>query len=436
MKIQIKLIVLVLLAFTSFSILADSKSRVDKALLDASEKAKQPLIDSLRSYVEIESGSNNREGLLKIANLYEANLKSLGFKTERQASLVGTKADIVTGVIKGKGQLKLMLISHMDTVYPKGTIETQPYKILGNKIYGPGIADDKAGMAVIIHSLQILFKSGWNDFDSITVICNPDEEVGSIGSGGYIQSMAKNQDIVLSFEPSDDKKASGFRYAGVDPLILATSGAARVSLTVYGRGSHTGAAPENGRNALLELAHELLITRDLPKKNPGATLNWVQAISDGPQNQIPEKASAIGDIRIPRDGAELKLVEMIRETISKDRLVPDTSSEVTLIPRRPSYRADKRAMEVVAIARSIYQEINLHLAEVGTKENGDAIVGGGTDAGFASRSGAIVIEGLGLPGYGYHAKDEYVLSDTIVPRLYLATRLISILAKNGVPTKR
>ena len=435
MKIQIRIIALLLLAFSSFSVLADSKTGLDKALLDASEKARQPLIDSLRSYVEIESGSNDREGLLKIASLYEANLKSLGFKTEREASLVGSKADIVTGVLKGKGKLKLMLISHMDTVYPKGTIETQPYKILGNKIYGPGIADDKAGMAIIVQSLQILLKSGWNDFDSITVVCNPDEEVGSIGSGQYIQSLAKNQDIVLSFEPSDDKKASGFRYAGIDPLILATSGAARVSLTVHGRGSHTGAAPENGRNALLELAHELLITRDIPKNNPGVTLNWVQAISDGPQNQIPEKASAIGDIRIPRDGAELKLVESIREAIKNDRLIPDTTSEVELIPRRPSYRADKRAMAVVAIARSIYEEMSLNLAQIGTKENGDAIVGGGTDAGFASKSGAIVLEGLGLPGYGYHAKDEYVLSDTIVPRLYLTTRLISILAKDGVPLK-
>jgi len=434
-KIQIRIIALLLLAFSSFSVLADSKTGLDKALLDASEKARQPLIDSLRSYVEIESGSNDREGLLKIASLYEANLKSLGFKTEREASLVGSKADIVTGVLKGTGKLKLMLISHMDKDYPKGTIESQHYKILGNKIYAPGIADDKAGMAIIVQSLQILLKSGWNDFDSITVVCNPDEEVGSIGSGQYIQSLAKNQDIVLSFEPSDDKKASGFRYAGIDPLILATSGAARVSLTVHGRGSHTGAAPENGRNALLELAHELLITRDIPKNNPGATLNWVQAISDGPQNQIPEKASAIGDIRIPRDGAELKLVESIRETIKNDRLIPDTTSEVELIPRRPSYRADKRAMAVVAIARSIYEEMSLNLAQIGTKENGDAIVGGGTDAGFASKSGAIVLEGLGLPGYGYHAKDEYVLSDTIVPRLYLTTRLISILAKDGVPLK-
>ena len=436
MNIQCRTIAVLLCALSSFSALADAKAGIDKDLLVASENAKQPLIDALRSYVEIESGSNNREGLLKIASLYEAHLKDLGFQTQRQASPVGAKADIITGVIKGKGKLKLMLLSHMDTVYPTGTIKTQPYKIIGNKIYGPGIADDKAGMAVIIQSLQILLKSGWNDFDSITVVCNPDEEVGSIGSGLYIQSLAKNQDIVLSFEPSVDKKASGFRYDGDDPLILATAGAATVSLTVHGRGAHTGAAPENGRNALLELAHELLITRELPKNNPGATLNWVQAISDGPQNQIPEKATAIGDIRIQRDGAELTLIEKIQETIKKDRLISETSSEVVLIPRRPSYRADARAMELVIIARAIYKEMNLDLAQIGTKENGDAIVGAGTDAGFASKSGTIVLEGLGLPGYGYHAKDEYVLSDTIVPRLYLTTRLISILAKDGVPPRR
>ena len=114
-----------------------------------------------------------------------------------------------------------MLIGHMDTVYQKGILATQPYRVDGNRIYGPGIADDKGGLAVILHALKILNDAGWRDYAKLTVSFNPDEEVGSIGSGEIIAELADQHDVVLSCEPTVAAPA-----AKNDGLLLGASGTA------------------------------------------------------------------------------------------------------------------------------------------------------------------------------------------------------------------
>ena len=136
--------------------------------------------------VMIESGSSDAEGLAKMADFTEARLKALGAKTERRKAVRGAGADIVIGTFEGTGRKKLMLMAHMDTVYERGILASQPYKVDGERIYGPGIADDKGGIAVVLHALKILKDAGWKDFAKLTVLFNPDEEVGSIGSGELI----------------------------------------------------------------------------------------------------------------------------------------------------------------------------------------------------------------------------------------------------------
>jgi glutamate carboxypeptidase len=127
----------------------------DEKLKTAAEAAQPALIDTLHEMVLIESGSGDIEGLKKMAHFTEARLRALGAKTERRKTTHGAGADMVIGTFEGSGSKKLMLISHMDTVYQKGVLATQPYRVDGNRIYGPGIADDKGGLAVILHSLKI-----------------------------------------------------------------------------------------------------------------------------------------------------------------------------------------------------------------------------------------------------------------------------------------
>src|SRR5882724_6429975 len=262
----------------------------DEKLRAAAEQAQPAVIESLHDMVMIESGSSDVAGLAKMAEFTEARLKALGAKTERRKTTRGAGADMVIGTFEGTGARKLMLIAHMDTVYERGILTSQPYKVDGNRIYGPGIADDKGGIAVILHSLKILTDAGWRDYAKLTVSFNPDEEVGSIGSGEIIAELADQHDVVLSCEPTAAAPA-----AKNDALLLGASGTATGMMEVRGRASHAGAAPQLGRNALIELAHQLLQTQDVAKSIPGTQLNWTTTQAGTVRNQIPEKASSCDD---------------------------------------------------------------------------------------------------------------------------------------------
>lgn len=389
----------------------------DEKLKAAAEQAQPALIETLHDMVMIESGSGDAEGLAKMADFTEARLKALGAKTERRKTTRGTGADIVIGTFEGTGSKRLMLIAHMDTVYQKGALATQPYHVDGNRIYGPGIADDKGGLAVILHSLEILKQAGWRDYARLTVSFNPDEEVGSIGSGELISELADQHDVVLSCEPTG--AAPGAEH---DSLLLGASGTATGTMEVKGRASHAGAAPQLGRNALIELAHQILQTHDIAKSIPGTQLNWTTAQAGTVRNQIPEKAVAGADIRVTVPDGVQKLQAALDQKV-KDKLIPDTETTVKIEAGRPAFMASDAGRALAQEGQAIYAEIDrkLDIAEM---------TGGATDAGFANRSGkAVVVESFGLAGFGYHARDEYIDTGSIVPRLYLMTRILTELGK-------
>ena len=389
----------------------------DAALKTAAEQAQPALIETLRDMVMIESGSADTAGLARMADLVEVRLKALGFTTERRKTIRGAGADIVVGTKEGTGTRKLMLIGHMDTVYQHGILETQPYRVDGNRIYGPGIADDKSGLAVVLHALNILSDAGWHDYARLTVMFNPDEEVGSIGSGDIIAEVANQHDVVLSCEPTLATAN------GDEPLLLGASGTATAFMEVKGRTAHAGVAPQLGRNALIELSHQLLETRDIASAVPGTQLSWTESQAGTVRNQIPEKATAIGDVRIRVADGVAKLEAALRDKVNASKLVPDTETSVRIEPGRPAFVGGEASRALAKRGQDIYAELDRKLGIVD-------MTGGATDAGYAARDGkATVVESFGLAGFGYHARDEYIVTDSIVPRLYLMTRLLMELGK-------
>ncbi|MFT3762603.1 MAG: glutamate carboxypeptidase [Pseudoxanthomonas sp.] len=395
-------------------------AEADPRLLAAARAEQAAVIGTLERLVTTESGSADAEGLGNLAVYLDGRLSELGAKTDRIASATGGP-DIVRGVFDGSGTLRIMLIAHIDTVYGKGILRTEPYRRDGNFLYGPGIADDKGGVAVILHALKLLRAAGWNDYARITVLFNPDEEIGSPGSGETIARLGEAQDVVLSFEPSPAKAV--IQHEGV---LLGAAGTSQVTMTVEGRSAHAGAAPEQGRNALIELADRLLQTRDIAAGVDGAQLNWTTASAGSARNQIPGSAEAIGDVRVTAPDANDKLLAALQAKVGETGLVPDTTTRVTLEPLRPIYAAGARGQALADLARDIYAELDGRqlLMHPGTN--------GGTDAGFAGRSGhPAVLEGLGLAGWGYHARDEYVEIDSIAPRLYLASRMLIELGRKA-----
>ena len=389
------------------------------------QKEQQPLLDTLRDLVHIESGSKDIEGLNQIAERIAGQLKQLGgtvdvLQTSDIYRLDDTPEKVgpaVQAVFKGTGSKKIMLIAHMDTVYLKGMLKGQPFRIDGDKAYGLGISDDKQGIALIIHTVALLQKLNFKDYGTLTVLINGDEEISSPGWRSTITRVAAEQDVVLSFEGG-----------GTDgTLRLATSGIGAAYLTVQGKASHAGAKPEDGVNALYELSHQLLQMKDLSKTDEGLKLNWTVSKAGTNRNVIPAEATAQADARALRvadfDGLEKSLQEKV-----KSKLLPASKVDVKFEVRRPPLEASDASRRVAGYGKVIYQELGMSLSVV------EKATGGGTDAAFAAlKTKGAVVEGMGLSGYGAHSNDaEYVQINTIVPRLYLATRMIMDISRDRV----
>ena len=225
-------------------ILSNATAQPVEPVLAQARAEKGPLLETLKELVSIESGSRDFEGLEKIGNALAARFKQLGAQVERvEPSDLYKMEDtperigrMVRATFAGNGKKRILLIAHMDTVYPRGLLEKQPFRVEGDRAYGLGIADDKQGIAVIVHTAAMLRALGFRDYGTLTVLINADEELSSPGSRALLTRLGAEHDATLSFEAS---------RAESDKIALATAGIASVNLRVYGKASHAGSAPRS-----------------------------------------------------------------------------------------------------------------------------------------------------------------------------------------------
>ncbi|CUK00719.1 M20/M25/M40 family metallo-hydrolase [Achromobacter xylosoxidans] len=398
------------------------------AVHDAAKAQQQPMLDTMRDLVGIESGSKDVEGVERIAALIGERFKALGGKVEiiqpadifRLDDTPERVGPMVHAEFKGSGQKKIMLIAHMDTVYRNGMLKDQPFRIDGDRAYGLGIADDKHGVATILHTLALLQKLGFKDYGTLTVLINGDEEISSPGARATITRLGADQDAVFSFEGGGAEAR----------LTLATSGIGAAYLTVQGKTSHAGARPEGGVNALTELSHQILQLKDLSKPEEGLKLNWTVAQAGTNRNVIPGQATAQADARALKVADFDALERTLQERIQK-KLLPDAKVSLKFEVRRPPLEATPASRALANHGVAIYQELGLPMKVI------DRASGGGTDAAFAAlKARGPVIEGMGLSGFGAHSNDaEYIQIPSIVPRLYLAARMIMDISQDKAPMK-
>jgi glutamate carboxypeptidase len=394
-------------------------------LLVRAQQERQAYLDTLRELVSIESGSGDVEGLGRIADLIAARLRALGGDVD----LVAPPVDMVrfentptrTGQsvvarFRGTGTARILLLAHMDTVYTRGMLARQPFRIDGSRAYGLGVADDKHGVALILHGIGILQTMGFRDYGVLTVLINGDEEVSSPGSRTLITQLGSEHDLVLSFEG----------IGGRDSIQLTTAGIAAVQLKVTGRAAHAGGAPQRGRNALYELAHQILQTRDLSNASTGVKMNWTLANAGSVRNVIPAEARATADVRVLRAVDYGRIEQQIRDRMRR-KSIPDTTVEVLFERTRPPLEATRASRAVAAHAQRVYRRIGRRL------DVQIAASGGGTDAAFAAlETKAAVLEGFGLKGFGAHSDNaEYIEIPSIEPRLYLMIRMIMDVAQGA-----
>ena len=398
-------------------------------VLDAAKAQQEPFLQTLKSLVDIESGSADREGLDRIADLVASRLKELGGAVEvlepavaqvtRPGGAVVRPGRMVRATFTGAGTRTVGLIAHMDTVYARGMLASQPFRVDGERIYGLGIADDKQGVALIVHTVALLKAMRYEGFGTLTVLVNGDEEIGSPGSRKAITELGATHDAVLSFE-------SSLWDSGA--LSLATAGIGTVKLKVKGRAAHSGVSPHLGVNALYEMAHQVLQMRDLSDPVLGTKLNWTLAQAGSALNIVPPEAEATADVRVLRVEDYAAIEAKVRERV-RTKLLPEAAVEVSFTRGRPPLALTPASRALARHAQGIYRELGRELAV------NERPTGGGTDAAYASlQAKGAVIESFGLPSFGLHsASSEYVAADGIVPRLYLAARTIMDLAEGRVP---
>ena len=387
-------------------------------VLDLVQQERMRLLDTLQELVSIESGSRDIDGLNRISEVIADRLRGLGGDVqfvEPGADVVrfeDTPEQIGRAVLArftGTGTTNILLLAHMDTVYEKGMGAQQPFRIDGDRAYGLGIADDQHGVAVILHTLAVLNALNFREYGTLTVLINGDEEISSPGSRNLITRLGWEHDVVFSCEgggPADHARVQ-----------LATTGNGDVLLKVTGRASHAGAAPEQGRNALYELAHQIMQMRDLSDPAVGLKLNWTVASAGTVRNVIPASAQAMADARVQRVSDWDVLEQAVRKRVGT-RLIPDTTVEVVVERRRPPLEPTPASRRLGEHAKLVYAGQTLSVVSEGT--------GGGTDAAIAALdTTAAVMESLGLQGGGAHSNEaEFIYISSIEPRLYLLSRMI------------
>lgn len=394
--------------------LTGQAAELQPAELLAQAKAEQPAyLETVKQLVAVDTGTDQQAGLSTVSQMLVERLKALGAEVSSRPA-TPSAGDNIVGTLKGQGSKDFLLMVHYDTVFAEGTAAERPFRTDDSRAYGPGVADAKGGVAMILHALELLRDQQFDDYGTITVLFNPDEEMGSKGSKSIIAELARQHDYVFSYEPPDR-----------DAVTTATNGINAVMLEVRGKSSHAGSAPEDGRNAVMELAHQLTQLRDLGDADKGTTVNWTLIDGGEKRNIIPDQATAEADMRYS-DLSETERVLADGRRIIENRLIDDTRVELRIDKGRPPLADNPGSRRLAETAQRLYGEIDQDIEPIAMRF--------GTDAGYAyvpDSDKPAVLETMGVVGAGLHSEDEYLELASIAPRLYLTTAMIRALSTDA-----
>ncbi len=381
--------------------------KADKQILAWCEEGKPALIKNLEMLTNMDSGSDDYPELNAKAAVIKEMLEKAGGKVEMleaAAPRQGTHNLVATW--KGTGKAKIMYMAHYDTVWAKGEAAKRPFTIKDNKAYGPGVNDRQNAIATFPIFLDILLnKMKCTDFNTITIMCNADEEKGSFGSRDLIMELSAQHDVVYS---ADGSCPDG------DEVHTYSRGTAYYDIRIKGVESHSGSAPEKGRNAGYELCHQIMKMRNLGDKAKGTDANWTMGSFGTKSNIIPGIAHGHLNVRISTKDEWDRIENDIRKHIA-DKLFPESEISFEIRRGRPPFEknaaTDALAEKLIALYKN---ELGLPLRAVAS--------GGGNDTSYSFQTAPVAIDGFSMGGSKAHSLDEHYNLDHIVPRLYLWLR--------------
>lgn len=381
------------------------------SILDRIEQYQAGLLADLERLVNLDSFSTDKADVDRVGAELRQLLTDIGCAIEVSPS--PDYGDSFIASLAGSGTIQIMMLGHLDTVHPAGTTERLPYRRDGDIAYGPGTVDMKAADLMGVYTMRLLSEAGVTPFGRLSLLINADEEVGSPSSRAFIEEQAKRHDVVLVLEGPQTRRE----------IVSRRKGSAAFALTVTGQAAHAGVEPELGRNALVELANQIIALQSLNAPAAGTTVNVCQAQAGVAHNVIPPVATATIDVRVMNAAEAGRIETALREQI-KRTTVPDVTCTLTGGFTRPPMEKTVASAKLIALTQRFAAELGYPLTEI--------TMGGGTDGNFTAAVGVPTLDGMGPDGGLSHSEREFLELPSIWERMAILLLVIDHLATHGL----
>ena len=360
------------------------------------------MVDLLTTLINYETFTAEKAAVDVFATALTAMLEELGADVERiPRAKVG---DILLAKWNAGAEGKpITFVGHMDTVWPLGTLAERPVRIEDGRLYGPGSIDMKAGLAVMLGAIKLLRDAGRFPNRPIWALITSDEEIGSVHSRDLIKEIAAQSGLCLVIEPATPEGAIKTWRKGVSDYHI----------SVTGRSSHAGGAPEAGINAVVELAQQIVRVNQLNDLKNGTSVSVTVVKGGHASNVIPDHAQADIDVRFLKQEEAVRIREAMNGLYP---LLPGAQLRITQGDERPPLERNDQMRAAFQQLKAIGDSVGLNLFEDGS--------GGGSDGNFTAAVGTPTLDGMGPTGEGLHALHENVLISSLPEKTALVVALL------------
>ena len=366
-------------------------------------------LDDLRTIVNIDSGTYTKAGIDRVGAYLQDRFQSFGFSTSFDKQQQYGNNLVATRHGRNPNGPHVLLIGHIDTVFSEGEVAKRPFTLnQRNGMHiatGPGVLDMKSGVLIGLYGLYLLAEEGADNYQSVTFICNSDEEIGSPGSKPLIEEIARQANAVIVLEPG----------RAISTVVSSRRGSGQYRVEVRGVAAHAGVEPQRGRNAIHELSYQIQAMQALNGTIPGTTLS-VGIVRGGERtNIVPDFAYCEMDVRVS-DKAGLDAIEAAMRRVVSKTTIEGTTATLSGDMRCMPFERSQRNASLVQLAKDAGRELGLNIEDLGS--------GGASDANTTSGMGIPTIDGLGAGGGLAHNPGEYIELDYLPVRIALLTELV------------
>ncbi len=356
------------------------------------------IAEGIQTWIRCESPSGSPQGIAAMVAMVARHAKAAGLAAY-PSSLGDTTGPLlhISNRASGDGRAGILILAHLDTVHPIGTLEQNECRIEGDRLYGPGSYDMKGGIYLALTALGQLAAPGSTALP-VDFLLVPDEETGSRQSRASIERFARQAHYVLVCEPA---------RADAGRCVTARKGTGTLRLKVQGRPAHAGVDHDKGRSAIREMAHQVLALEAMTDYGRGITVNVGTILGGTVTNTVPSQCQVMVDFRVPdMQAAE----DMLANMRALKPVGPDVTLDIDVDLNRPPMVKTDAAADLLARAQTWAAEAGFALEDA-------PMTGGGSDANFTSALGVPTLDGLGADGDGAHTLHEYILVSTLARRL-------------------